>query len=95
MLTTNDYWAVYVAGPNVAAAAQTQIATWVNTHGSHARTLCVLPGAGVADEYNTATTTFDGLLGLIAGSRAAVRAMAYYYFVRSAWGGTGQSGWLR
>jgi hypothetical protein len=77
LLTTNDYWAIYVAGPNVAAAAQAQIATWLTTHGSHARTLCVLPGAGVADEYNTATTTFDGLLGLTPGSRAAVRAMAY------------------
>lgn len=74
VLTSRDYWVLYVTGPNVMAAAQTAISTWIGDF-SHSRTLAVLPGAGTADEYNTATTTFEDLLGLTTGTgqRTAIR----------------------
>jgi len=71
--TDNDYHVLYLVGPNVSKAAQTAIDKWINTWGTHNRQLVLGAGAGVADEYNSATTTFDGLAGLVAGSRAPVR----------------------
>jgi hypothetical protein len=71
VLTGRDYWALYVPGPNVSAAAQSLIAQWISNFGSHPRTLVVMPGAATADEYNSPTTTFDQLAGLT--DRLAVR----------------------
>jgi hypothetical protein len=68
----NDYHVLYVVGPNVSAAAQTAIDKWINTWGTHNRQLVLGAGAGVADEYNCSTATFDSLAGL-AGSRAPIR----------------------
>jgi hypothetical protein len=72
-LTDNDYHVLYVVGPNVSAAAQTAIDKWITTSGTHNRQLVLGVGAGVADEYNCPTPKFDGLAGLVAGSRAPVR----------------------
>lgn len=73
-LVARGYRVLYVATPNVAAdavrglGAQQAIDIWVQDGG----VLAVLPGGGVADEYDTATSTFDVVLGL-GGPRVAVR----------------------
>lgn len=77
-LQQRGYTTLYVTGPNVAndknmipqppsspsnspiPSPQDQIQSWVNNGG----VLAVTPGGGVADEYNTPTTTFDIILGL-------------------------------
>jgi hypothetical protein len=69
-LTNHDYYVLYVIGPNVSAAAQKAIITWINTLGTHNRQLVLAPGAAIADEYNTATTGFDALAGSKARSRS-------------------------
>jgi hypothetical protein len=62
-----DYTTLYLLGPNVAAKAQDGLVAWVKAGG----TLVALPGAGVADEYNTPTSTLDAVVGL--KPRKAVR----------------------
>ncbi len=77
-LQQRKYTTLYVTGPNVAndknmisqplrshsnspiPSPQDQIESWVNDGGVLAVTL----GGGVADEYNSPTTTFDTILGL-------------------------------
>ncbi len=63
-LTGRDYRVLYVPGPNVSYAAQTVIAGWIRSWGADARQLVLMPGAGVADEYNSPTKVFDELAGL-------------------------------
>ena len=75
-LTKNDYYVLYVIGPNVSALAQSAVEGWINSFGSHNRQLVLTLGAGTSDEYNSGTTVFDSLAGLAAGSRAAVRDTA-------------------
>ena len=60
-LATRGYKVLYVTAPNVLQGAQERIATWVHDDGG---TLVALPGAAVADEYNTPTSTLDAALGL-------------------------------
>jgi hypothetical protein len=72
MLTTRKYTTLYLTGPNVSAAAQAQIKPWVEAGG----TLTVMPGGGVADEYNEPSMLLDEVLGVMPGSRKAVRAIA-------------------
>lgn len=72
MLTDRAITTLYLTGPNVSAAAQEQIVTWVEAGG----TLMVTPGGGVADEYNEPSTRLDAVLGVVPGSRKAVRAIA-------------------
>jgi hypothetical protein len=71
-LTDRAITTLYLTGPNVSAAAQEQVVAWVAAGG----TLVVTPGAGVADEYNEPSTRLDTVLGLVPGSRKAVRAIA-------------------
>jgi Ca2+-binding RTX toxin-like protein len=78
-LAARGYTTLYVTSPNLSAAAQTQVVAWVNGGG----TLAVTPGGGVADEYNTSTTTLDAVLGLQPGTRTAVRDAAPSYVFQS------------
>ncbi|MGB8698545.1 MAG: hypothetical protein WCD18_03935, partial [Thermosynechococcaceae cyanobacterium] len=71
-LSQRPYTTLYLTGPNVSALAQQQLKTWVETGG----TLVVMPGGGVADEYNEPSTLLDPVLGVVPGSRKAVRAIA-------------------
>ena len=72
MLSSRTFTTLYLTGPNVSAAAQQQITTWVEAGG----TLVVTPGGGVADEYNGPSTQLDAVLGVVPGSRKAVRGVA-------------------
>jgi hypothetical protein len=62
-----DYTTLYITGPNIKAAAQEKIVSWVRGGGM----LVATPGAGTADEYNTPTQLLDGVLGV--QNRVAVR----------------------
>ncbi|MFO0750557.1 MAG: hypothetical protein U1F43_33540 [Myxococcota bacterium] len=59
-LTARKHRALVATGPNVAAAAQEAIASWVAAGG----TLVLLPSAGVADELGQPSARFDELLGV-------------------------------
>lgn len=72
LLSNQKFATLYLTGPNVSSAAQTQIQIWVEAGG----TLVVTPGGGVADEYNEPSTQLDAVLGLVPASRKAVRASA-------------------
>jgi hypothetical protein len=69
-LTGRNYRVLYVPGPNVSYAAQTAIDGWIRSWGADARQLVLMPGAGVADEYNTPTPVFGELAGLDGYKRA-------------------------
>ncbi len=71
VLSNRGYTILYLTGPNVTLKAHNQIATWVEEGGM----LVVTPGGGVADEYNEPSSRLDEVLGLIPGSRKAVRAL--------------------
>lgn len=60
------YQVLYVTGPNIPAAAQSAIATWVNGGG----VLVTVPGAGTKDQFNDALTTIASLGGLVSPARA-------------------------
>ncbi|MGB8700106.1 MAG: hypothetical protein WCD18_11875, partial [Thermosynechococcaceae cyanobacterium] len=72
ILQNRTFTTLYLTGPNVSTVAQQQIKTWVEAGG----TLVVTPGGGVADEFNSPSTQLDEVLGLVPGSRKAVRASA-------------------
>ena len=59
-LTNADYDVLYIAGPNVPAAAMAQIEAWVAAGG----TLVVTLGGAVVDEYDSANMTLTEVLGL-------------------------------
>ncbi len=69
-LATQNYSVLYLTGPNLARKAQEQVRGWV-AGGGH---LAVLPGAAVADEYNTPTDLLDPVVGM--KERRAVRETA-------------------
>ena len=72
VLSERRYTTVYVTGPNVPSAGLTGISNWLNRRG---RMLVVTLGAGVADEYGTASGELDAVLGL--RPRAAIRIARY------------------
>jgi hypothetical protein len=72
LLSTRSFTTLYLTGPNLSAAAQSQVQAWVAAGG----TLVVTPGGGVANEYNEPSTHLDEVLGLQPGSRQPVRASA-------------------
>ena len=55
-----NYDVLYVTGPNIAAATQSAIASWIAAGG----VAWFGPGTGSADEYNTPTTTLDAVKGI-------------------------------
>jgi hypothetical protein len=59
-LTSRGTNILYVTAPNVSAAAQNRIRDWVTGGG----TVVFGPGAAVADEYNTPTSTLNGIRGV-------------------------------
>ncbi|GIJ43370.1 hypothetical protein Val02_02560 [Virgisporangium aliadipatigenens] len=62
-----QYSALYLTGPNVESVALERIVAWVRGGG----VLAVGPGAGVADEYDTASPLLEQVLGI--GPRTAER----------------------
>lgn len=73
ILSNRNYTTLYLTGPNVSLKAQDQIAAWVEEGGM----LVVTPGGGTADEYNEPSSRLDKALGLVPGSRKAVRAIQH------------------
>lgn len=69
-LVSRGYSVLYLTGPNLARKAQEQVRGWV-AGGGH---LAVLPGAAVADEYNTPTDLLAPVVGM--KERRAVREAA-------------------
>lgn len=65
-LAEYGYKALYVTAPNLSAAAQSAILSWVNAGG----TLVMLPGACTADEYNDACTILTSQMGASWGAVA-------------------------
>lgn len=59
-LEQRGYRVLYLTQPNMTVRAQAAVTRWVRAGG----TLAVTPGTATADEYNTPTTAFDGLLGV-------------------------------
>jgi hypothetical protein len=71
-LTSRGYSALYMTEPNMTAAAQLAVRDWVDGGG----TLVATPGAGVADEYDSPTDTFNAVLGL--QPRAETRSLTHF-----------------
>jgi hypothetical protein len=71
-LASRGYSILYLVGPNLSEKAQQAIRSWVIDGG----TLAVMPGSGVANEYNEPTTIVDEMLGLQPNSRSAMREFA-------------------
>lgn len=69
-LEARAYSALYLAGPNLSARAQSAVSVWVTKRGG---VVAVLPGAAVADETNQPCETITGLLGLQPRSAARVQ----------------------
>ena len=78
-LAHRDYAAFYITAPNVPSAARANIAAWVAAGG----TLVVMPGAAVADAYDTVTSDLDEVLGL--GPRARERDSVNPPYAQRAW----------
>ncbi|MBV9468412.1 MAG: beta-galactosidase trimerization domain-containing protein [Abitibacteriaceae bacterium] len=55
-----NYFILYVTSPNLAAAAQTALQTWINNGG----TAIFSPGAAAADEYNSPSGTLNAARGV-------------------------------
>ena len=73
-LATYGYYTLYVTGPNLSAAAQTAIKTWVQNGGR----LVLLPGAGERDEYNEPVANgIQSIMGAAWGTVARVDAANY------------------
>lgn len=72
-LVSYGYEVLYVTAPNLSAAVQDAILSWVNA-GRH---LVMLPGAGAADEHNDASTILQGQMG---ASWGAVARQDYYQY---------------
>lgn len=59
-LAERKYTTLFITGPNLARGAQEKLRDWISGGG----TLVAMPGAAVADEYNTPTTLLDEALGV-------------------------------